>query len=158
MKNNPVVFAGSFDPVTNGHLDIIKRARAIFGEVVVVVAENKEKHPLFTMQERVCLLKEVLKKEKNISVDYTKGLLVNYLKKKGLKTLVRGIRGGQDVAAEMTNARYNKHFYPQAETIFLPCSPEVSFISSSAVKQAFLYGADISALVPKQVVEALKQK
>jgi pantetheine-phosphate adenylyltransferase len=158
MKQKPVVFAGSFDPVTNGHLDIIKRARAVFGAVWVVVAENKNKHVLFTMQERVCLLKEVLKKEKNISVDCTKGLLVNYLKKKGLSVLVRGVRGAEDLPAEMTNACWNKHFYPKAETIFIPCAPDKTFISSSAVKEAFLCGADVSGLVPPAVYEALKRK
>ena len=158
MKQKPVVFAGSFDPVTNGHLDIIRRARDIFGAVVVVVADNAQKKTLFTVSERVALLKKVLAKEKNVQVDSTKGLLVNYLKKKGLKVLVRGLRGAEDIASEMTNARYNNYFYPKAETIFLPCLPQTAFISSSAVKEAFLYGADISGLVPMETIKALKAK
>ena len=158
MKQKPVVFAGSFDPVTNGHLDIIRRARDIFGAVVVVVAANAKKKTLFTMPERVALLKKVLAKEKNVQVDSTTGLLVNYLKKKGLTTLLRGVRGAQDIPHEMTNARYNKYFFTQAETVFLPCAAETEFISSSSVKEALLYGADISGLVPRAVVSALKQK
>ena len=158
MKQKPVVFAGSFDPVTNGHLDIIRRARAIFGAVVVLVAENACKQTLFTAEERVTLLEKVLAKEKNVQVDCTKGLLVNYLKKKGLKILVRGLRGAEDLPHEMTNARCNTHFYAKAETVFLPCSPDTAFISSSAVKEAFLYGADISGLVPAEVSNALKAK
>jgi pantetheine-phosphate adenylyltransferase len=158
MKQKPVVFAGSFDPVTNGHLDIIRRARAIFGAIVVLVADNAQKKTLFTVSERVELLKNVLSKEKNVQVDSTKGLLVNYLKKKGLKVLVRGVRGAEDIPHEMTNAHYNNYFYPKAETVFLPCPPQSAFISSSAVKEAFFYGADISGLVPEQVVKALKSK
>lgn len=158
MKQKPVVFAGSFDPVTNGHLDIIRRARAVFGAVVVVVADNARKKTLLSIGERVALLKKVLAKEKNVRVDSTNGLLVNYLKKNRLTVLVRGVRGAADVTAEMTGARYNNYFYPKAETVFLPCSPDTAFISSSAVKEAFLYGADISGLVPAESAALLKAK
>lgn len=158
MKQKPVVFAGSFDPVTNGHLDIIRRARAIFGAVVVVVAENAKKKTLFTAEERVALLKKALVREKNVQVDSTKGLLVNYLKKHRFKVLVRGVRGAEDMPTEMTNAHYNSYFYPQAETVFLLCSPQHAFISSSGVKEAFSYGADVSGLVPAEVLEALRCK
>jgi len=158
MKQKPVVFAGSFDPVTNGHLDIVRRARDIFGGVIVLVADNACKKTLFTAEERVDLLKKVLAKEKHVSVESTKGLLVNYLKRNGLKVLVRGLRGEEDLPHEMTNARYNAYFYPEAETIFLACSPDTAFISSSAVKEAAVYGADVSGLVPAEAALRLKAK
>ena len=158
MKQKPVVFAGSFDPVTNGHLDLIRRARDVFGAVVVVVAENARKQYCFTAQERADLLREALKKEKNVRVDSCKGLLADYLKKHKLHVLVRGLRGADDMQGELAGAFYNKLFYPLAETVFLPAAQGQEFISSPAVKEAALFGADVSACVPPCVARELRRK
>ena len=154
----PAVYAGSFDPVTNGHMDIIRRARDVFGAVIVLVMPNACKRPLFTAQERVELLRQALQGEENVRVESAEGLLTDYLKKNGLKVLVRGLRGGGDLEHELANAFYNKQFYASAETVFLPGRPEYAFLSSSAVREAFSYGADVSALVPPGVAKALQRK
>lgn len=154
----PVVFAGSFDPVTNGHVQLVRRAQAIFGAVIVLVMPNGKKQTLFSLQERKRLLKEAFKNDPQIKVDAARGLLVDYMKQHGLKLLVRGIRNATDLEYENTALAYNQLFYPDLKTVFLPAEPGVSFISSSAVKEAFSYGADISALVPTCVVAALRRK
>lgn len=153
----PVVFPGSFDPVTNGHLDLIKRARAIFGAVVVLVLHNAQKQTKFTVQERVAFLKEAFKGEENITVDSAEGLLADYLKNHGYTTVVRGLRSAHDWNHERTNAHFNKRFYPVVETVFLPADEQYQFISSSAVKEAAAYGADISTWVPPCVAKAMKK-
>ncbi len=152
----PVVFSGSFDPVTNGHLDLIKRARAIFGAVVVVVFHNATKKTHFSVQDRVAFLKEALKNEPNITIDSAEGLLADYMQAHGYTTLVRGLRSAHDWDHERTNAYFNKQFYPVLETVFLPADEQHQFISSSAVKEAAAYGADMSAWVPPCVAKALK--
>ena len=153
----PVVFSGSFDPVTNGHLDLIKRARAIFGAVVVVVFHNKAKQARFSVKERVTFLKEALKGEKNITVDSAQGLLADYMKKHGYTTVVRGLRTAHDWNHERTNAYFNKVVDSKLETIFLPADEAYQFISSSAIKEAAAHGADISAWVPRCVQRAFKK-
>ena len=153
----PVIFSGSFDPVTNGHLDLIKRARAVFGAVVVVVFHNAQKQTKFTVQERVALLKEALSGEENITVDSAEGLLADYMQAHGYTTVVRGLRSAHDWNHERTNAYFNKRFFPALETVFLPADEKYQFISSSAVKEAAAYGADITDLVPPCVAKALKK-
>ena len=154
----PVVFAGSFDPVTNGHIDLIKRARAVFGAVVVVVCYNATKKGCFSAQERVNLLKEALAGEENISVDYAQGLLADYMRTHNYTTLVRGLRSAHDWNHERTNAYFNKRFNPSVETVFLPADEKYQFVSSSAVKEAVTYGGDIAPLVPACAYKALQQK
>ena len=153
----PVVFSGSFDPVTNGHIDLIKRARAIFGAVVVVVFHNSAKQGRFSVQERVALLKEALKGEENITVDSCPGLLADYMKQHQYTTVVRGLRSAHDWNHERTQAYFNKAFYPQLETVFLPACETYQFISSSTLKEAVFHGADISAWVPPCVQKAFKK-
>ena len=154
----PVVFSGSFDPVTNGHLDLIKRARAVFGAVRIVVCSNVAKRYLFTPQERVRLVQEALQGEANITVDLCEGLLTDYLKANRLTVIVRGLRHAHDWNHERTNAHYNKLFAPEVETVFLPARTAFQYISSGAVKEALFYGADVSTLVPPCVLKALEQK
>ena len=153
----PVVFSGSFDTVTKGHIDLIKRARTIFGAVVVVVFHNKAKKAQFSVKERLSFLKEALKGEKNITIDSAQGLLADYMKKHGYTTVVRGLRSAHDWNHERTNAYFNKVFDPQLETVFLPSSEEYQFISSSAIKEAAAHGADISAWVAPCVQKAFKK-
>ncbi len=159
MTCKPVVYAGSFDPVTNGHLDIIRRARAVFGAVRVLVIPNANKTPLFTLEERRSLLEQALIGERNVEVaTITKGLLTDYMKAHNLTVIVRGIRSAADLEHEQTNAYFNRLFSPETETVFLPGKPENAFISSSAVREAVRYGADVSALVPVCVAQALAKK
>ena len=153
----PVVFPGSFDPVTNGHIDLIKRARAIFGAVVVVVLHNAQKQTKFSVQERVSFLKEALTNEANITVESAEGLLTDYMKTHGYTIIVRGLRSAHDWNHERTNAHFNKRFYPMVETVFLPADEKHQFISSSAVKEAAAYGADVTDLVSPCVARALKK-
>ena len=129
----PVVFAGSFDPVTNGHIEIIRRAQAIFGAVVVLVMPNHSKQTLFSLEERKALLQEVFKECAYIKVASAQGLLVDYMRKHQLTILVRGVRSSADWEYENTNRAYNQLFYPALQTVFLPAGAETSFISSSAV-------------------------
>ena len=154
----PVVFAGSFDPVTNGHVQLVRRAQVIFGAVIVLVMPNGKKQTLFSLQERKQLLEEAFKNDPQVKVDAAHGLLADYMKQQGLKVLVRGIRNTADLEYENMSMAYNRSFYPDLETIFLPADVSVAHISSSAVKEAFDYGADVSAWVPAYVVAALKRK
>lgn len=153
----PVVFSGSFDPVTNGHLDLIKRARNLFGAVRVVVFNNARKQTRFSVEERVSFLQQALANEENIAIDSFDGLLTDYMKQNGLTTVVRGLRSAHDWNHERTNAYFNKRSYPEIETVFLPSDEKFLFISSSAVKEAASYGADISGLVPPFVADKLKR-
>lgn len=154
----PVVFAGSFDPVTNGHENLILRARDIFGSVIVLLIPNVQKKTLFTVQERMTMLSQLFEKEPNVRIDCAEGLLADYLKKNGLTVLVRGLRNTEDFSYEMGLQAYNKLFYPPVQTVFLPSRKEDLYISSSAVKEAFFYGGDVSSLVPPSVLKALSLK
>ena len=159
MTKKPVIYAGSFDPVTNGHLDIIRRAQAVFGAVRVLVIPNANKNPLFSLEERKALLAEALSAEPNVEVDLaSNGLLTDYMKKHGITVSVRGLRSSADLEHEMTNAYFNSLFSPETETVFLAGKPENAFISSSSVREASRYGADVSSWVPACVAKALIQK
>lgn len=157
MSEKIAVYAGSFDPVTNGHVNVARRAREVFGQVVVLLIQNGRKKPLFSQEERLELLRQTFAGEDGIQVEKAEGLLVDYLKKHHLRVLVRGLRGAADLAPELTNAYYNNQFYPEAETVFLPARPEYAFLSSSAVREAAGYGADVSSLVPACVAKALQK-
>ena len=152
------VYAGSFDPVTNGHLAIIRRASRIFGSLTVLVMENGAKSPLFTVAERVELLKASLAELPHVQVASAEGLLVDYLKKTGTHILVRGVRGGADIEQEMTNAYYNHLLFNEVETVFLPAGENERFISSSAVREIARLKGDVSSLVPSNVEQALQKK
>ncbi|MFC7372054.1 pantetheine-phosphate adenylyltransferase [Fictibacillus iocasae] len=152
------VCPGSFDPVTLGHLDIIKRGAKVFDEVIVVVANNQSKNPLFTVEERIALLKEVTKDIPNVKVDSFNGLLIDYVQRIGANVVLRGLRAVSDFEYEMKIASINKKLDDQVETFFMMTSNQYSFLSSSIVKEAAKYHASVSDLVPVAVEEALKQK
>ena len=152
------VYAGSFDPVTNGHLDIIRRASRLFGSLTVLVMDNGAKKPLFTKEERVQLLKESLADYPHIQVACAEGLLVDYLKKTGISTLIRGIRGPADVEPEMANDHHNHLLFNEVETVFLPARAGERYISSSVVREIARLKGDVSSLVPASVVKALQKK
>lgn len=153
-----VIYAGSFDPVTNGHLDIIERAKSIFGHVIVAVLDNVSKKSLFTTEERLYLLKEVLKDDENIEIDSFSGLLVDYAKKKNCKVIVRGLRSASDYLSEYTLAMANMHYKDGVETVFLLGSNEKLFVSSSLAKEVATFDGDLTLFVPDIVEKAMKDK
>ena len=152
------IYAGSFDPVTNGHLDIITRAAKTFGALTVLVMKNEEKTPLFTIKERMELLHQSTAHIPGVSVETAGGFTADYARENNVSVLVRGLRGADDTEPEIQMARFNKNRNPQAETVFFPTSAKWQYVSSSSVKEAARRGADISSLVPACVVTALKAK
>ncbi len=152
------IYAGSFDPVTNGHLDIIKRAKDIFGEVIVAVLDNTSKKGLFTVEERKELLHKVLDGMEGIEIDSFDGLLVDYAKKKNCKVIVRGLRSASDYFNEYTLAMANMHYKDGVETVFLLASNENLFVSSTLAKEVSTFNGDTDLFVPPVVGEAMKKK
>jgi pantetheine-phosphate adenylyltransferase len=147
---------GTFDPVTNGHLDIIERAAERFDAVIVGVLDNPAKQPLFRADERVQMLKDVTSDLGNVEVDPFSGLLVEYATRKGVGVVVKGLRAVTDFEFEIQMAQMN-HQLTGLETLFMPTSPSWSFLSSSLVKEVARFGGDVSALVPKIVNERLTE-
>jgi len=154
------IFPGSFDPVTNGHLDVIKRASGLFDKLIVSVAINESKRSLFTMDEKQFLLREACSDAglKNVEVLSFEGLLVDAVKKFDASVIVRGLRALSDFEFEFQMALMNRELDKACETIFLMPSPEYSFTSSRMIKEIARYNGDISAFVPPIVIDALKRK
>ena len=152
------VYPGTFDPITNGHLDIIKRATKIFDKLYVLVATNINKKTLFTVDERINLIKEVTKDIENVEVVSSSLLTVDFAKQVGASAMIRGLRMVSDFEYELQLATFNKHLNNDIETVFIMSSHEYSFLSSSTVKEIASYSSDISAFVPEVVVNALKEK
>jgi len=152
------VFPASFDPVTYGHLDIIERARSVFDELVVAVASNVSKAGLFTAQERVAMLKEVLKDTPGIQIDVVEGLLVDYARQIGARVVVRGLRAMSDFEYEFEMALMNKHLYPQLETVFMMTSQQYFYVSSSRLKELVRFGGGVEDFVPPLVARRLREK
>lgn len=152
------VYPGSFDPVTNGHLDIIKRASKICDKVIVAVLVNKGKNPLFTLEERVDLLKSSLQDEDNIEIDSFSGLLINYMKQKDAKIIVKGLRAVSDFEYELQMALLNKNQDPDIETLFMMANINYFFLSSSAVKDIAANGGNIDDYVPESIRERVLHK
>jgi pantetheine-phosphate adenylyltransferase len=145
---------GSFDPVTNGHIDIIGRAAALFDEVVVAVGVNKSKQRLFTAEERIEMLSEVCKPYDNVRIDSFDGLLTDFCKEHDVQAIVKGLRAVSDFDYELQMAQMNSSL-AGIETVFVPTSPEYSFLASSLVKEVAAFGGDVSSLVPATVLERL---
>ena len=152
------IYPGTFDPITNGHLDIIERAVPIFDEIIVAVLNNSSKQPLFSVQERMELIADVTSHLPQIKVDSFNGLLVDYAAEVGATAIVRGLRAVSDFEYEMQVASINKKMNDQIETLFMMTNNQYSFLSSSIVKEAAKYGASVADLVPPSVEEALRQK
>lgn len=152
------VYAGTFDPITNGHIDIIKRALKLFDEVIVAVANGKHKKPLFTQEERVEMIKNSIKNLKNVKVEAFSGLLVDYLKEKEINIVIRGLRVISDFEYEFQIALLNKKLSKNIEIIYLMPEERYLYISSSAVKEIASYGGNIKNFVSSFVAKKLKDK
>ena len=148
------VCPGSFDPVTNGHLDIVSRASDLFDEVTVAVLFNKGKEGLFSVDERLEMLRVVAQDYSNVEVDAFHGLLVDFCTSHGISTIVKGLRAVSDFDYELQMAQMNRSL-AGVETVFVPTSPEYSFLASSLVKEVAAYGGDVSGLIPGHVLERL---
>ncbi|PKR78517.1 pantetheine-phosphate adenylyltransferase [Halalkalibacillus sediminis] len=149
---------GSFDPITYGHLDIIQRGAKVFDHVVVAVFNNQAKSPLFDIEEKLQLIREATKDLPNVSVDVSKGLLVDYASSKNADCILRGLRAVSDFEYEMQITSMNRKLNEEIETFFMMTNNQYSFLSSSIVKEAARFDADVSDLVPPVVAEALKKK
>jgi len=148
------VCPGSFDPVTNGHLDIVRRASTLFDEVVVAVGVNKSKNRLFSAEERIAMLEKACAGFDNVRVDGFTGLLTDFCKERDIHAIVKGLRAVSDFDYELQMAQMNSSL-TDVETVFVPTSPEWSFLASSLVKEVAMFGGDVSSLIPGFVHEAL---
>lgn len=151
------VCPGSFDPVTLGHLDVVERASALYDQVVVAVLINKKKSSLFTVEERIAMLRRAVEPFGNVVVDSFHGLVVDYCKDQGIPVIVKGLRAVSDFDYELQMAQMN-HGLAGVETLFMPTNPLYSFLSSSLVKEVATYGGDVSGLVPEPVNRALVER
>ena len=158
MSEKIAVYPGSYDPLTNGHIDIIQRGLKIFDKIIVAALKNPSKTYLFSLEERMDMLMETFRKTPNIEVDYFEGLLVDYLKKIGVNTVVRGLRAISDFEIEFQMALMNRSIKPEIETIFLVPSICYSFVSSRLVKEIYQLGGGIEKMVPDIVDKKLKEK
>lgn len=152
------VYPGSFDPITNGHLDIIKRASRVYDKVVVGVLSNKSKMPLFTAEERVDMIKRVTRELDNVEVDTFEGLLVDFAKSKNATVIVKGLRTVADFEYEFQMALLNKALNPEYETMFMMTDTKYSYISSSMVKELAGFHGDLTGFVPCDIIETIKKK
>ncbi len=157
-KQVTAIYPGSFDPVTHGHLDIVKRSRGKFDRIIVAVLVNIEKKPLFTTQERVEMLRAVAGQWDNVEIDTFEGLLVNYAKANDAQVILRAIRAVTDYEYEFQMALMNRRMEPDIETVFMVPAEEYSYLSSRLVKEIFLLGGSVNGLVPPSVEDSLKQK
>lgn len=158
MKKLRAIYPGSFDPITNGHLDILDRSLKFFSEIVIVVAGTGHKDPLFTPDERVELIREVTRGRKGVRVDRWPGLIMEYASENGISAVIRGLRAASDFEYEFMMAAMNKEISPAVETLFMMTGENLYFVSSSMIKELYRYGGDVSSYVPAQVVKRLKAK
>ena len=158
MSGAAAVYPGSFDPITNGHVDIILRGAEVFDRLVVLVAVNSEKKNLFTLEERLALIREVFAGNPRVEVDTFQGLLVSYMRARQIRIVIRGLRAVSDFEYEFQMALMNRKLYPEADTFFLAARENYSYLSSRILKEVFGLGGCIADLAPPVVVEAMKAK
>jgi pantetheine-phosphate adenylyltransferase len=157
-KRSLAVFPGSFDPITNGHLDIIGRSLSVFDQVTIAILVNPEKHPLFTVEERVAIIREAFQGEERVQVDTFSGLLVDYAERLGASVIVRGLRAISDFEFEFQMALMNRRLNPRIETVFMMPAESYSYLSSRLVKEVFQLGGRVRELVPAVVERRLREK
>ncbi|HBQ86482.1 MAG TPA: pantetheine-phosphate adenylyltransferase [Syntrophomonas sp.] len=152
------VYPGSFDPVTNGHIDILERTSGLFDKIIVAVIHNVSKNALFSLKEREQLIRESTRHLSNVEVECFSGLLVDYVARKNACAIIRGLRTGTDFDYEMQMALMNRKLMPQVNTIFIMSASDCIFVSSSGVKEAAMLGGNVDSLVPEVVAKGLKKK
>lgn len=158
MSRRIAVYAGSFDPATLGHLDLIERGSALFEKVIVAIGVHPTKHPLFSAEERVSILEQITAHLPNVVIDKFDGLLIDYCTQKGAGVIVRGLRVTTDFEYELQIAHANADLAPQIDTIFLPTRTRHGFVSASLVREIASHGGDVSRYAPKVVCDALANK
>jgi len=152
------VYPGTFDPLTNGHVDIIHRGLAVFDQIVVAIAENVRKQPMFTTGERIQMIAEAMNHDERVEVDAFSGLLINYVQKRGAKVILRGLRALADFEYEFQFALMNKRLAHDVETVFMMTGEEAFYVSSSLVKEVASFGGNLEGVVPEGVRRALEAK
>jgi pantetheine-phosphate adenylyltransferase len=158
MKTSVAIYPGSFDPVTNGHLDLIGRGEKMFDRLIVAVLKNAEKEPLFSLSERVEMLREVTKQWDAVEIDVFEGLLVDYARKRGAAVILRGIRAISDYEYELQMALMNRKFEPRLETVFMLPGESFSYLSAKLVREIARLGGPLTGLVPTIVEQRLRSK
>ncbi len=158
LNKRLAIYAGTFDPITNGHEDIARRASGIFDQVIVAIAASLPKRPFFSLEERTEMAKEVLAPYKNIEVCGFDGLLMEFLHKKGAKVILRGLRAISDFEYEFQMAGMNRNLYPEVETMFLTPSEHFTFISATFIREIALLGGDVSKFVHPRVSKSLSER
>lgn len=152
------VYPGTFDPLTNGHLDVIKRGIKLFGRLIILVVRHSEKQPLFSIDERIEFIQSATAGCKGIEIEAFDGLLMNYVREKKIRIVIRGLRAVSDFDYEFQLTQFNRKLNPECETIFIMPSEEYFFLSSAMVKEIASYGGDISHFVPELIAKALKER
>jgi pantetheine-phosphate adenylyltransferase len=157
-RDTAALFPGSFDPITNGHLDIVERGLSVFREIVIAILVNSDKRPLFTVEERVKTIRQVFRGNRRVRVDTFSGLLVDYAEQVGASVIIRGIRAISDFEYEFQMALMNRRLDPKVETVFMMPAESYSYVSSRLVKEVFRLGGRVSDLVPPAVEKRLREK
>ncbi len=157
-NHRTAIFPGSFDPITNGHIDVLLHALKVFPKVIIAVAQNVSKMPLFSVEERIAFMQDAVGGIQGVVVTSFEGLLVDFAKREKAVAIVRGLRATIDYELETQMALMNRHLYPELETVFFLSTEESAFVSSSMIKQVASLGGDVSGLVPKGVQQALRER
>jgi len=158
MKTSVAIYPGSFDPVTNGHLDLIERGQKMFDRLIVAVLKNTEKEPMFTVPERVEMLRDVTQQWESVEIDVFEGLLVDYARKRGAAVILRGIRAVSDYEYELQMALMNRKLEPRLETVFMMPGETYSYLSAKVVREIAHFGGPLAGLVPPTVEKRLRAK
>jgi pantetheine-phosphate adenylyltransferase len=158
MPKRTAIYPGSFDPLTNGHLAIIQRGLKVFDRLVVAVANNPQKAPMFTADERKTMIAEAVGNDPRVEVDSFDSLLVEYVRRRGIHTVLRGLRAVSDFEFEFQIANMNRHLLPDLETVFVMTGEDYFFVSARLVREVATFGGDVSAFVPANVLEGLRRK
>lgn len=158
MKTSVAIYPGSFDPVTNGHLDLIERGQKMFDRLIVAVLKNTEKEPMFSVPERVEMLRDVTRQWESVEIDVFEGLLVDYARKRGAAVILRGIRAVSDYEYELQMALMNRKLEPRLETVFMMPGETYSYLSAKVVREIAHFGGPLAGLVPPTVEKRLRAK